>query len=80
MMVASRVLLTSLLYGAAVLAAPTMERRTSDVSSAEDAYQHLSNELDDWQRQLASSMSARRPLSDLEERIIGDSQRTRSRP
>lgn len=55
------------------------ERRASDVSSAEDAYQHLSNELDDWQRQLASSMSARRPLSDMEERII-DPQRTRSRP
>lgn len=56
------------------------EQHASDVSSAEDAYQHLSNELDDWQRQLASSMSARRPLSDMEERIIGDTQRTRSRP
>lgn len=30
-MVASRILLTSLLYGAAVLAAPTIERRSSDV-------------------------------------------------
>ena len=30
-MVASRILLTALLYGAAVLAAPAIERRTNDV-------------------------------------------------
>ncbi|KAJ7630754.1 hypothetical protein FB45DRAFT_833493 [Roridomyces roridus] len=36
-------------------------RRTSNSSFAE-----LTNELDDWQRQLASSMSNRRPLSDFD--------------
>ena len=41
------------------------------------AFEHLSSELDDWQRQLASSMSNRRPLSDFEsEPVI--SERTRS--
>lgn len=42
-------------------------RRTS-TSSSENAlaFEHLSSELDGWQRQLASSMSNRRPLSDLE--------------
>ncbi len=30
------------------------------------AFEHLSNELDDWRRQLASSMSNRLPLSDFE--------------
>ncbi|KAL5495002.1 hypothetical protein ACEPAI_464 [Sanghuangporus weigelae] len=58
------------------------ERRASNSSSTENdlAYQHLSNELDDWQRQLASSMSARRPLSDVEDRLLGAHERTRSRP
>lgn len=38
------------------------ERRAS-TSSSENAmaFEHLSSELDDWQRQLASSMSTRRP-------------------
>lgn len=57
------------------------ERRASNSSSAENdlAYQHLSNELDDWQRQLASSLSARRPISDMD--LVGGShERTRSRP
>ncbi|KAJ4485930.1 hypothetical protein J3R30DRAFT_3282095 [Lentinula aciculospora] len=42
-------------------------QRTS-VSSSENAlaFEHLSSELDDWQRQLASSMSNRRPLSELD--------------
>ncbi|KIJ65005.1 hypothetical protein HYDPIDRAFT_27741 [Hydnomerulius pinastri MD-312] len=39
--------------------------RPSSMSSSEN-FEHLSNELDDWQRQLASSMSTRRPLSDFE--------------
>ncbi|KAG6862189.1 hypothetical protein C0995_004271 [Termitomyces sp. Mi166 len=52
-------------------------RRTS-TSSSENAlaFEHLSNELDDWQRQLASSMSHRRPLSDFESTPI--TERTRS--
>lgn len=41
------------------------------------AFEHLSSELDDWQRQLASSMSNRRPLSDFESEPIM-SERTRS--
>lgn len=45
-----------------------VSRRRISTSSSENAlaFEHLSNELDDWQRQLASSMSNRRPLSDLE--------------
>ncbi|KAI6047790.1 hypothetical protein EDC04DRAFT_22546 [Pisolithus marmoratus] len=39
--------------------------RPSSMSSSEN-FEHLSNELDDWQRQLASSMSTRRPLSGME--------------
>ncbi|KAF5385427.1 hypothetical protein D9757_005444 [Collybiopsis confluens] len=40
----------------------------ASASSSENAlaFEHLSSELDDWQRQLASSMSNRRPLSDFE--------------
>ena len=40
----------------------------ASTSSSENAmaFEHLSSELDDWQRQLASSMSNRRPVSDLE--------------
>ncbi|KAJ7596845.1 hypothetical protein C8J56DRAFT_918475 [Mycena floridula] len=37
-----------------------------DSRSSSVAFEHLSNELDDWQRQLASSMSNRRPLSEFE--------------
>lgn len=56
------------------------ERRVS-TSSSENAlaYENLSNELDDWQRQLATSMSSRRPMSDTEDRVYTDHQRTRSR-
>ncbi|KAG6832512.1 hypothetical protein H0H92_000141 [Tricholoma furcatifolium] len=52
-------------------------RRTS-TSSSENAlaFEHLSSELDDWQRQLASSMSHRRPLSDFESTPV--TERTRS--
>ncbi|KAH0590935.1 hypothetical protein H2248_001048 [Termitomyces sp. 'cryptogamus'] len=47
-------------------------------SSSENAlaFEHLSNELDDWQRQLASSMSHRRQLSDFESTPV--TERTRS--
>ena len=40
----------------------------ASTSSSENAmaFEHLSSELDDWQRQLASSMSNRRPVSELE--------------
>ncbi|KAK0208871.1 hypothetical protein DFS33DRAFT_1380357 [Desarmillaria ectypa] len=50
-------------------------RRTS-TSSSENAlaFEHLSSELDDWQRQLASSMSNRRPLSGFD----AEPERTRS--
>ncbi|KAG7450113.1 uncharacterized protein BT62DRAFT_961698 [Guyanagaster necrorhizus] len=50
-------------------------RRTS-TSSSENAlaFEHLSSELDDWQRQLASSMSTRRPLSGFD----SEPERTRS--
>ncbi|KAJ7071208.1 hypothetical protein C8F01DRAFT_1047057 [Mycena amicta] len=42
-------------------------RRVSNSSSENAlAFEHLSSELDDWQRQLASSMSNRRPLSDFD--------------
>jgi chromosome segregation ATPase len=38
------------------------------VSSADNAlaFEHLSNELDDWQRQFANSLGNRRPISDYE--------------
>ncbi|KAF8560199.1 hypothetical protein OG21DRAFT_1429725 [Imleria badia] len=44
--------------------------RPSSMSSSEN-FEHLSNELDDWQRQLASSMSTRRPMSDFESSPLG---------
>lgn len=44
--------------------------RPSSMSSSEN-FEHLSNELDDWQRQLASSMSTRRPMSDFESPPLG---------
>ncbi|THV06018.1 hypothetical protein K435DRAFT_711984 [Dendrothele bispora CBS 962.96] len=53
--------------------------RRASASSSENAlaFEHLSSELDDWQRQLASSMSNRRPLSDFDSEPIG-LERTRS--
>jgi chromosome segregation ATPase len=56
--------------------------RRASTSSSENAmaFESLSNELDDWQRQLASSMSSRRPLSDYDSEPIGAGHsRTRSR-
>ncbi|KAI0931811.1 hypothetical protein AcW2_000608 [Taiwanofungus camphoratus] len=55
------------------------ERRIS-TSSSENAmaFEHLSTQLDDWQRQLASSMSNRRPLVDYDSNSTGH-ERTRSR-
>ena len=52
------------------------ERPVSQSSSIENdmAYESFSNELDDWQRQYASSLSTRRTLGEV------DDQRTRSRP
>ncbi len=52
------------------------ERPVSQSSSVENdmAYENLSHELDDWQRQYASSLSTRRTLGEV------DDQRTRSRP
>lgn len=54
-------------------------KRPSSMTSSEN-FEHLSNELDDWQRQMASSFGARRPLSDFESpsHLIGH-ERTRSR-
>ncbi|KAG1757769.1 hypothetical protein EDB19DRAFT_1891465 [Suillus lakei] len=53
--------------------------RPSSMTSSEN-FEHLSNELDDWQRQMANSFNARRPLSDFESpsHLIGH-ERTRSR-
>ncbi|KAH9857949.1 hypothetical protein C2E23DRAFT_864957 [Lenzites betulinus] len=55
------------------------ERRAS-TSSSENAmaFEHLSSELDDWQRQLASSMSNRRPVLDYDSPSQGH-ERARSR-
>ncbi|KII94183.1 hypothetical protein PLICRDRAFT_99563 [Plicaturopsis crispa FD-325 SS-3] len=56
--------------------------RRASASSSENAlaFEHLSSELDDWQRQLASSMSNRRPLSDFDsEPIASGHERQRSR-
>ncbi|KAG6336140.1 hypothetical protein ID866_2950 [Astraeus odoratus] len=44
--------------------------RPLSLSSSEN-FEHLSNELDDWQRQLASSMSTRRPMSGVESPSLG---------
>lgn len=54
-------------------------KRPSSMTSSEN-FEHLSNELDDWQRQMASSFGARRPLSDFESpsHLVGH-ERTRSR-
>ncbi|KAL0580808.1 hypothetical protein V5O48_001184 [Marasmius crinis-equi] len=57
--------------------------RRSSTSSSENAlaFEHLSSELDDWQRQLASSMSQRRPLSDFDDSPhLSASGRARSPP
>jgi chromosome segregation ATPase len=56
--------------------------RRASTSSSENAmaFENLSNELDDWQRQLASSMSTRRPLSDYDSEPVAASHvRARSR-
>ncbi len=55
------------------------ERRAS-TSSSENAmaFEHLSTELDDWQRQLASSMSNRRPVLGYDSPSLGH-ERARSR-
>lgn len=57
-----------------------VSHRRASTSSSENAlaFEHLSTELDDWQRQLASSMSNRRPLSQLEPQSVAHD-RTRSR-
>ncbi|KAH9947722.1 hypothetical protein B0H21DRAFT_852629 [Amylocystis lapponica] len=55
------------------------ERRIS-ASSSENAmtFEHLETQLDDWQRQLASSMSTRRPITDYDSPPPGH-ERARSR-
>jgi chromosome segregation ATPase len=55
--------------------------RRASASSSENAlaFEHLSSELDDWQRQLASSLGSRRPLSEFDSEPIA-TERTRSRP
>jgi hypothetical protein len=56
------------------------ERRAS-VSSSENAmaYDDFSTELDGWQRQVASSLSTRRPTSDYDSESTNTHVRTRSR-
>lgn len=46
---------------------PVSGRMSTSSSENALAFESLSSELDDWQRQLANSMSNRRPLSDFEE-------------
>jgi len=48
---------------------PVSGRMSTSSSENALAFEHLSSELDDWQRQLASSMSNRRPLSDFDEKL-----------
>lgn len=55
---------------------PMSGRMSTSSSENALAFEHLSTELDDWQRQLASSMSTRRPLSDFDEPV--PTERTRS--
>lgn len=55
---------------------PMSGRMSTTSSENAIAFEHLSSELDDWQRQLASSMSNRRPLSDFEAPL--PTERTRS--
>ncbi|KZT75075.1 hypothetical protein DAEQUDRAFT_659712 [Daedalea quercina L-15889] len=57
-----------------------ISERPVSTSSSENAmaFEHLSTQLDDWQRQLASSMSNRRPLMDYDSNSPGH-ERTRSR-
>jgi len=57
---------------------PLSQRMSTSSSENALAFEHLSSELDDWQRQLASSMSNRRPLSEFDEPVLP--QRTRSPP
>ncbi|KAI0778416.1 hypothetical protein BD413DRAFT_466819 [Trametes elegans] len=66
-------------FGAARPVSGFSERRAS-TSSSENAmaFEHLSSELDDWQRQLASSMSNRRPIVDYDSHAQGH-ERSRSR-
>ncbi|KAI0830545.1 hypothetical protein BC628DRAFT_1336597 [Trametes gibbosa] len=66
-------------YGAGRPVSGFSERRAS-TSSSENAmaFEHLSSELDDWQRQLASSMSNRRPVLDYDSPSQGH-ERARSR-
>lgn len=53
------------------------QRLSSSSSENALAFEHLSSELDDWQRQLASSMTNRRPLSEYESEAP-TAERTRS--
>ncbi|KAG6821366.1 hypothetical protein H0H93_014163 [Arthromyces matolae] len=50
----------------------------ASTSSSENAlaFEHLSNELDDWQRHLASSMNHRRPLSDFDSNPVAERARS----
>jgi chromosome segregation ATPase len=52
--------------------------RPISTSSSENAlaFENLSHELEDWQRQLASSMSNRRPLSEIESNPVADRARS----
>ena len=66
-------------HGRPISGISVSERRAS-TSSSENAmaFEHLSSELDDWQRQLASSMSTRRPVLDYDSPSLGH-ERARSR-
>lgn len=56
---------------------PVSQRLSTSSSENALAFEHLSSELDDWQRQLASSMSNRRPLGEFDDEPVLP-QRTKS--
>ena len=53
-------------FGRRPISGISAQRLSSSSSENALAFEHLSSELDDWQRQLASSMTNRRPLSEYE--------------
>ncbi|PPQ64520.1 hypothetical protein CVT26_002059 [Gymnopilus dilepis] len=59
---------------------PMSNRMSTSSSENALAFENLSSELDDWQRQLASSMSSRRPLSGFVDEKTIIPERTRSPP
>ncbi|KAJ3505468.1 hypothetical protein NLJ89_g7400 [Agrocybe chaxingu] len=57
---------------------PMSGRMSTSSSENAIAFENLSSELDDWRRQLASSMSSRRPISELDPPVAEQSRLPRS--